>query len=41
MPFSLLPKMTAGSLTEITPQLLRSRNIRLLMLDFDLSLIHI
>ncbi len=39
MPFSLLPKMTAGSLTEITPQLLRSRNIRLLMLDFDNTIV--
>lgn len=39
MPFSLLPKIIAGSLTDITPQLLRSRNIRLLMLDFDNTIV--
>ena len=39
MPFSLLPKVMAHSLTDITPQLLRSRNIRLLMLDFDNTIV--
>ena len=39
MPFSLLPKIRAKSLTDITPQLLRSRNIQLLMLDFDNTIV--
>ncbi len=39
MPFSLLPKIRARALTDITPQLLRSRNIQLLMLDFDNTIV--
>ncbi|MBR2888676.1 MAG: YqeG family HAD IIIA-type phosphatase [Oscillospiraceae bacterium] len=35
MPLSLLPKYRAESLTDLTPAFLRSRNIRLLLLDFD------
>ncbi len=39
MPFSLLPKLCADSLTDITPQLLQRHNIRLLMLDFDNTIV--
>lgn len=39
MPFSLLPKIVAGQLTDITPELLHSRHIRLLMLDFDNTIV--
>ena len=39
MPFSLLPKIVANSLTDIAPQLLCSRDIRLLMLDFDNTIV--
>ena len=39
MPFSLLPKIIAPALTDITPELLRRRNIRLLMLDFDNTIV--
>lgn len=39
MPFSLLPKRMTKALTDITPELLRSRNIRLLMLDFDNTIV--
>ena len=39
MPFSLLPRVIAGSLTEITPQLLRQHGVRLLMLDFDNTIV--
>ena len=39
MPFSPLPKLIAESLTDITPELLRSRDIRLLMLDFDNTIV--
>ncbi len=35
MPFSLLPKVIAPALTDLTPALLQERGIRLLMLDFD------
>lgn len=35
MPFSLLPTMVTDSLTDITPALLEREGIRLLMLDFD------
>ena len=35
MPFSLLPNLIFQALPEITPQFLEERNIRLLMLDFD------
>lgn len=39
MPFSLLPKIILHDLTEVTPALLRSRDIRLLMLDFDNTIV--
>ena len=39
MPFSPLPNIIAEKLTDITPELLRSRNIRLLMLDFDNTIV--
>lgn len=39
MPFSLLPKIIADKTTDITPELLRKHNIRLLMLDFDNTIV--
>ena len=39
MPFSLLPKIITDELTDITPELLRSRNIQLLMMDFDNTIV--
>ncbi len=39
MPFSLLPKIRANKLTDITAELLQSRNICLLMLDFDNTIV--
>ena len=39
MPFSLLPKIIANRLTNITPELLHTRDIRLLMLDFDNTIV--
>jgi len=39
MPFSLLPKLMARKTTDITPELLRKHNIRLLMLDFDNTIV--
>ena len=39
MPFSLLPKIIANRLTDITPELLHAREIRLLMLDFDNTIV--
>ena len=39
MPFSLLPKLMTGKTTDITPELLRSRGIQLLMLDFDNTIV--
>ena len=39
MPFSPLPKIITEKLTDITPELLRARNIRLLMLDFDNTIV--
>ena len=39
MPVSLLPKIITQSLTDITPELLSSRNIRLLMMDFDNTIV--
>ena len=35
MNFPLLPTVVANALTDLTPQLLRGKDIRLLMLDFD------
>ena len=39
MPFSLLPTMVADAVTDLSPAFLRSRGIRLLMLDFDNTII--
>ena len=39
MPFSFLPKLMTEELTDITPELLRARKIRLLMLDFDNTIV--
>lgn len=39
MSFSLLPKLMADSLTELTPEVLRLHGIRLLMLDFDNTIV--
>ena len=39
MPFSLLPGVMARSLTEVTPGMLSQRGIRLLMLDFDNTIV--
>ena len=39
MPLSFLPKIIAPKLTDLGPELLRSRHIRLLMLDFDNTIV--
>ena len=39
MPLSFLPKIITESLTDITPELLKSHDIRLLMLDFDNTIV--
>ena len=39
MSFSLLPKVVAKELTDITPELLTNKGIRLLMLDFDNTIV--
>ena len=39
MPFSFLPKLIAEKTTDITPELLRAKKIRLLMLDFDNTIV--
>ncbi len=39
MPFSLLPKVIAPALTDITPAFLQERGIQLLMLDFDNTIV--
>ncbi len=39
MPLSFLPRMMTECLTDITPRLLEKRNIRLLMLDFDNTIV--
>ena len=39
MSFSFLPKIIVESVTEISPRFLRDRNIRLLMLDFDNTIV--
>ena len=39
MPISPLPKIITDALTDITPELLRSRGIQLLMLDFDNTIV--
>ena len=39
MNFPLLPAMVTDALTDLTPEYLRSREIRLLMLDFDNTIV--
>lgn len=39
MPFSLLPKMMVPGIPSLTEELLKKRNIRLLMLDFDNTIV--
>lgn len=39
MPISFLPKVMACALTDLKPQWLKSQNIRLLMLDFDNTIV--
>ena len=39
MSFSLLPRLTADALTDIPPELLVSRGVQLLMLDFDNTIV--
>ena len=39
MSFSLLPSMITDAVTDLTPKLLRERGIRLLMLDFDNTIV--
>ena len=39
MSFSLLPRLITDALTDLSPELLRSRNIRLLMMDFDNTIV--
>lgn len=39
MPLSLLPRLITDELTDITPELLQEHDIRLLMLDFDNTIV--
>ena len=39
MPFSFLPRLMTAKTTDVTPELLRQRKIRLLMLDFDNTIV--
>ena len=39
MSFSLLPKFKVPGITDLTPEMLAKRNIRLLMLDFDNTIV--
>ena len=39
MPFSLLPRLQAESITVLTPEMLQNRDIKLLMLDFDNTIV--
>lgn len=39
MSVSFLPKVIVPALTDLTPEFLRSRNIRLLMMDFDNTIV--
>lgn len=39
MPFSFLPKIVTDAVTDLTPQMLSKRGIRLLMLDFDNTIV--
>ena len=39
MPFPLLPKLITDELTDLTPEILKKHGIRLLMLDFDNTIV--
>ena len=39
MPFPFLPAIITDALTDITPDILEERGIRLLMLDFDNTIV--
>lgn len=39
MPFSLLPRLVTDRVTDLSPRLLRDHGVRLLMLDFDNTLV--
>jgi len=39
MPFPLLPKLITDELTDLTPELLKKHGIRLLMMDFDNTIV--
>ena len=39
MPISFLPGIIADELTDLTPEILRARNIRLLLMDFDNTIV--
>ena len=39
MPLSFLPGIITGALTDITPELLERRDLRLLMMDFDNTIV--
>ena len=39
MSFSFLPAIMTDELTDLTPEILRGRNIRLLMMDFDNTIV--
>ena len=39
MKFSLLPKIIVPALTDVSPELLHSRGVKLLMLDFDNTIV--
>ena len=39
MPFSLLPWRVTDQLTDVRPEFLKSQNVRLLMLDFDNTIV--
>ena len=39
MPLSLLPKLMTDALTDVTPELLNQRGVKLLMLDFDNTIV--
>lgn len=39
MPFSLLPNWVSAALTDVSPEFLQSEGIRLLMLDFDNTIV--
>ena len=39
MPFSLLPRVIAGNVTKLTPEYLEQNHIKLLMMDFDNTIV--